>query len=84
MQQAAPAHQTTLEIVTSDGRTLTHHTAIVRGLATNPLGQKEVEAKALDLVGPVLGASRANELITAIANLDTFGPVSGLRRLLQA
>jgi hypothetical protein len=44
----------------------------------------EVAAKALDLMAPVLGGARANELIGAIYKLDTFGPVSGLRRLLQA
>jgi 2-methylcitrate dehydratase PrpD len=84
MQAATPAHQTTLKIVTSDGRTLTQHTTVVRGLANNPMDQKEVEAKALDLVGPVLGAGRANEFIAAIANLENLGPLSGLRRLLQA
>jgi hypothetical protein len=45
---------------------------------------KEVEAKALDLTAPVLGTARANELIATVNNLDRFGPVSGLRRLLQA
>ncbi len=84
MQNAMPQHQTTLKIVTSDGRTLSNHTTIVRGSARNPMDAKEVEAKALDLVGPVLGGARANELIAAIANLDQFGPLSGMRRLLQA
>jgi hypothetical protein len=44
----------------------------------------EVAAKALDLMAPILGAGRANELIAAVYGLDKFGPVSGLRRLLQA
>jgi 2-methylcitrate dehydratase PrpD len=84
MQQALPAHQTTLKIVTADGRKLEHHTTLVRGLARNPMDQKEVEAKALDLIGPVLGSARSNELISALARFDSFGPLSGLRRLLQA
>jgi 2-methylcitrate dehydratase PrpD len=83
MQQAMPSHQTTLKIVTADGRTLSNHVAVVRGSALNPMDAKEVEAKALDLMGPVLGAARANEVIAAIANLDQFGPLSGMRRLLQ-
>jgi hypothetical protein len=57
---------------------------VVRGTARNPMDAKEVEAKALDLMTPVLGAERANEVIAAVAKLDSFGPVSGLRRLLQA
>ena len=35
-------------------------------------------------MAPVLGEGRAKELIAAVYALDSFGPVSGLRRLLQA
>jgi hypothetical protein len=35
-------------------------------------------------MAPVLGTARANELIATVYKLDSFGPVSGLRRLLQA
>jgi len=38
---------------------------------------------ALNLRG-IRWTARANELIAAVNNLDRFGPVSGLRRLLQA
>jgi len=41
-------------------------------------------AKALDLMAPILGTGRAKELIEAIYKLDSVGPVTGLRRLLQA
>jgi hypothetical protein len=44
----------------------------------------EVAAKALDLMAPVIGDSRAKELIAAVYALDLFGPVSSSRRLLQA
>jgi hypothetical protein len=56
----------------------------VRGTARNPMDAKEVEAKALDLMAPVLGTARANEVIAAVTRLDSFGAVSGLRALLQA
>ena len=84
LQAATPPHQTIVRIETADGQSLNHRTNVVRGTARNPMDQKEVEAKALDLMAPVLGAARANELIAAVGNLDRFGPVSGLRRLLQA
>ena len=45
---------------------------------------QDVAAKALDLMAAVVGTDRADELIAAVYNLDSFGPVSGLRRLLQA
>jgi 2-methylcitrate dehydratase PrpD len=84
LQTAVPARQAIVRIDTADGRSLSHRTYVVRGTAGNPMDAKEVEAKALDLMAPVLGAGRASELIAAIGNLDRFGPVSGLRRLLQA
>jgi 2-methylcitrate dehydratase PrpD len=81
---AVPARQAIVAIETLDGRKLSHRTYEVRGTPGNPMDQSEVDAKALDLMAPILGDARARELIAAIANLDRFGPVSGLRRLLQA
>jgi 2-methylcitrate dehydratase PrpD len=84
LQVAVPVRQAIVKIDTADGRSLSHRTYVVRGTSANPMDAKEVEAKALDLMAPVLGAGRANELIATVGNLDRFGPVSGLRRLLQA
>jgi 2-methylcitrate dehydratase PrpD len=84
LQAALPQRQAIVRIETGDGRRLSHRTDVVRGTARNPMDPNEVEAKALDLMAPVLGASRANELIATVADFDRVGPVSGLRRLLQA
>jgi 2-methylcitrate dehydratase PrpD len=81
---AVPARQAIVKIETADGRTLSHRTYEVRGTPGNPMNADEVAAKALDLMTPVLGTARANELITAVYKLDSFGPASALRRLLQA
>ncbi|HEY4404399.1 MAG TPA: MmgE/PrpD family protein [Xanthobacteraceae bacterium] len=83
LQVAVPARQAIVRIDTSDGRALSHHTTVVRGTAGNPMDAKEVEAKALDLTAPVLGADRAHELIATINNLERVDAVSSLRRLLQ-
>jgi hypothetical protein len=45
---------------------------------------QEVEAKALDLTAPVLGADRANELIATVRTLERLDTVARLRPLLQA
>jgi 2-methylcitrate dehydratase PrpD len=82
--KAVPARQAIVKIDTADGRALSHRTYEVRGTPGNPMGAEEVAAKALDLTAPILGQARAQELNTAIANLDRFGPALGLRRLLQA
>jgi 2-methylcitrate dehydratase PrpD len=84
LQMAVPARQAIVTIETTDGRSLRDRTYVVRGTARNPMDAQEVEAKALDLMAPVLGAGRANELIATVGNLDHVGPVSGLRALLQA
>jgi 2-methylcitrate dehydratase PrpD len=81
---AVPARQAIVKIETADGRMLSHRTYEVRGTPGNPMNADEVAAKALDLMAPVLGDGRAKELVAAIHGLDTFGPVAGLRRLLQA
>jgi 2-methylcitrate dehydratase PrpD len=81
---AVPARQAIVKMETQDGRSLSHRTYEVRGTPGNPMEQSEVDAKALDLMAPILGEGRAKELIAAIGNLDRFGPVAGLRRLLQA
>ena len=84
LQKAKPPRQATVTIETADGRSLSHHTTVVRGTAGNPMDAKEIEAKALDLTTPVLGAGRAGELIAAMRELEHLGPVARLRPLLQA
>ncbi|HEY1474066.1 MAG TPA: MmgE/PrpD family protein [Pseudolabrys sp.] len=81
---AVPARQSIVTIETTDGRTLNHRTYEVRGTPGNPMTAEEVAAKALDLMAPILGKERANELIAAVDTFDSFGPVSKLRPLLQA
>jgi 2-methylcitrate dehydratase PrpD len=84
LQMAVPARQAIVRIETADGRSLSHRTQVVRGTARNPMDAKEVEAKARDLMAPVLGAGRADELIATVGSLERIDQVSGLRRLLQA
>jgi 2-methylcitrate dehydratase PrpD len=84
LEKAVPPRQAIVRIELADGRAFSHRTTVVRGTARNPMDAKEVEAKALDLTAPVLGAARARELIAAIGELERIGQVTELRRLLQA
>jgi hypothetical protein len=43
---------------------------------------KEVEAKALDLMAPLLGAERAHRTIEAIRTIDTAPSLKGLAALI--
>jgi 2-methylcitrate dehydratase PrpD len=84
LQEAKPPRQAIIHIDTIHGHAFTNHTTLVRGTPGNPMNAKEVEAKAKDLIGPVLGATRTDELVATIFNLEKLGPLSGLRPLLRA
>src|SRR5262249_14837614 len=75
LQTAVPVRQAIVRIDTADGRSLSQHTYVVRGTAGNPMDAKEVEAKALDLMAPVLGSGRANELVAVVGDLDRLDSI---------
>jgi 2-methylcitrate dehydratase PrpD len=80
----AQTTQAIVEIVTSGGKVIRHHTKAVRGSATNPMSRDEVAAKARDLLVPVLGKRRAQRLIETVWNMGRVRDARELRPLLQA
>jgi 2-methylcitrate dehydratase PrpD len=81
---ATPARQAIVEIETTDARHLRHHAKAVRGTPENPMDGHEIEAKALDLMMPVVGSDRANALISRVLRLDEVTKVVELRQWLTA
>ena len=81
LTHALPRRQAIVSVRTRDGRCLSKRTVAVRGTADNPMTQAEVEAKAFDLIGSVLGARRAKALLRVMASLETVPDVAALRRL---
>jgi len=81
---ARPARQAIIEIDCADGRKLSHRTRAVLGTPDNPMSEAQVEAKARDLMAPVLGAGQTEELMTAVRGLESLDDVRALRPLLQA
>jgi 2-methylcitrate dehydratase PrpD len=79
-----PRREGIVELKLADGRELVHHTRAVRGTPENPMTRAEVEAKALDLVTPVLGRARSTKLCAAIWNIEKVRDVRALRTLLRA
>jgi len=84
LSKAMPRREGIVEIRLADGRELVHHTRAVRGTPENPMTRAEVEAKAMDLVTPVVGRERAARLCAAIWTIEKIRDVRALRRLLQA
>ena len=81
LTHAMPRRQAIVFVKTRDGRNVSKRTVSVRGTADNPMSQAEIEAKALDLIGGILGMRRAQALLRAIASLETVPDVATLRRL---
>ncbi|MGI9417369.1 MAG: MmgE/PrpD family protein [Geminicoccaceae bacterium] len=76
-----PARQAIIEVDTVDGRSLRRHTRAVLGTPDNPMSEADVEAKARDLIAPILGDDRAGALIDAVRDIERMDDVTTLRPL---
>jgi 2-methylcitrate dehydratase PrpD len=83
LRTALPPRQAIVDITTLDGRVLSRHTKAVRGSAANPMGRAEVAAKALGLMGPVIGSEKTARLVERILDLESIADVTELRPFLQ-
>jgi 2-methylcitrate dehydratase PrpD len=82
LTHATPARQAIVEITTAAGERLTRRTYCVRGTPDNPMDQAEVEAKALDLLTPILGRGRSQDVIAVVSRLEELDSIADLSRLL--
>jgi 2-methylcitrate dehydratase PrpD len=76
---AVPARQAMVALRFADGSERAHHARAVRGTPENPMTEAEVQAKAFDLMLPMLGQPRADRLITGLRLLDHTTRVRDLR-----
>ena len=74
--------QAIIEVTTTDGRVLTHHTRYAPGTAQNPLDTARVCTKARDLIAPVLGSDATEQLIDRVLHIEDVENVRDLRPLL--
>jgi 2-methylcitrate dehydratase PrpD len=79
----AKTTQAVVEVITRRGERFKYHTRAVRGSATNPMKRDEVAVKSRDLLAPILGIRRTDELIDTIWNIERIRDVRDLRRLLR-
>ena len=73
-----------VEITLRDGRTFKHFTRAARGSNLNPVTREEEDAKAFDLLAPVLGKKRAQTLIATVWNIEKISDARTLGRLCRA
>ncbi len=69
-----------VEVMLKDGRTVSGHTRFPPGTKENPLDTETVNAKARDLMVPVLGAERTEAAIRRLNGLEQVGDVAELVR----
>ena len=70
-----------VQVVPKDGRTVSRHTRFPPGTKENPLDTETMNAKARDLMVPVLGPERTE---AAIRQLNRLEQVSDVRDLVRS
>jgi 2-methylcitrate dehydratase PrpD len=83
LERHLPAREAIVEVTLMDGTHLTETVKAVRGTAENPMTRDEVMAKSRDLMAPVLGPDRTDQLIRTTLALESLKSVRELRSLLQ-
>lgn len=71
-----------VEVTTNDGRSVSRFVKHARGTPENPLDTDGVNAKARELMAPVLGARRTEALIERVGALERLADARELRPLL--
>jgi 2-methylcitrate dehydratase PrpD len=70
-----------VEVTLRDGRKVTHFTRFAPGTKQNPLDTKQVNAKARELMTPVLGTKRTEAVIERVTALEE---VRSMRELIRS
>jgi 2-methylcitrate dehydratase PrpD len=78
-----PLRETIVEVTTNAGRELTKRVDAVRGTAENPMTTSEVISKCSDLIAPVLGKGKSDNLIDSILHIERVKDIRELRPLFQ-
>jgi 2-methylcitrate dehydratase PrpD len=83
LERLMPLRVAILEITLADGTRLTRRVDNVRGTPENPMTREEVLTKARDLITPLLGAAKCNNLLDKIIGLESVADICELRPELQ-
>jgi 2-methylcitrate dehydratase PrpD len=76
-------YQASVAVTLKDGKTVSKHAESFRGKSDNPMSTDEVEAKARDLIEPVMGSAQTERLIETVRDLDSLDKARDLRPLLS-
>lgn len=83
LTRARPPRQAVVEVSTGDGRHLIRRVVSVRGTAENPMTTEEVEKKAKDLISPVTGREKCDQLVRMVEEIQEVTDMRGFRSVLS-
>lgn len=83
LTNASIPRQGIVEVTTDSGETFREHVVSARGTPDNPMSDEEVEKKAMELMAPVLGEQRSQEVIEKIRDVESLATVRDLSSLLK-
>jgi 2-methylcitrate dehydratase PrpD len=78
-----PVRVAIVEIELADGSRLSERVTAVRGTPRNPMTRQEVIDKARDLIAPVVGRDKAEQLVKSVYEIETVTDIRSLRPLIQ-
>jgi 2-methylcitrate dehydratase PrpD len=84
LEHAHPPPQSIFRLRLTCGRKFRRRILAVRGSADNRMSGEEVEAKAHDLIAPIMGGERAVDISELIMSIERPGGVARLMGLLKS
>ncbi len=83
LKEFMPVRVAIVEVHLKDGTQWSERVEAVRGTPRNPMSEKEVIDKALDLIEPVLGKNQSNKLVDTVMHIELIKDIRQLSALLQ-
>jgi hypothetical protein len=83
LSAAKPSRQAIIRLILRDGREVVRRTYAVLGTPDNPMSDGEICDKAIDLIAPVCGAGKAQQLVDtlmALEQVESFRSIQPLFR----
>ncbi|MCP3446547.1 MmgE/PrpD family protein [Bradyrhizobium sp. CCGUVB14] len=78
-----PVRVAVVEIELADGSKLSERVTAVRGTPRNPMTREEVIDKARDLIAPVVGRDKSEQLVKSVYEIEAVTDIRSLRSLIQ-
>ena len=78
-----PRRQALVTVTTTDGRTFDERVTAVHGSPAHPMTVEQVTAKAMDLMGPILGAAAAAAICDTVLDIEGAPDLAPLASLLR-